>query len=47
MIGDWSQGGPSMLQTLEADSSLTGNTCAKEGISEMAILFPLTRKHTE
>jgi histidyl-tRNA synthetase len=34
-------GGPELLRTLEADATLTSNPSAKQGISEMAILFRL------
>ena len=41
VIGNLAAGGPELLRTLEGDAALTNNASAKEGISEMGILFRL------
>ena len=38
-------GGPELLSQLEADSTLTSNKSAKQGLSDMAILFSLLKAY--
>jgi histidyl-tRNA synthetase len=40
-----SPGGPELLAKLQADSSLTANESAKQGLAEMGILFTLLRAY--
>jgi histidyl-tRNA synthetase len=40
-----SPGGPELLTKLLADSSLTANQSAKQGLAEMSILFTLLRAY--
>ena len=39
--GQWSTGGPSLLDQLKADEQLMSNRSAKDGILEMELLFTL------
>jgi hypothetical protein len=38
-------GGPSLLDHLTADASLTANESAKQGLADMALLFSLLRAY--
>ena len=42
---DTRSGGPELLSQLEADSTLTSNESAKQGLSDMAILFNLLKAY--